>query len=242
MLLPIQGLLLVTAQRRLSARLARIYHAGLCRLLGLEVTVSGAPVSPHALFIANHCSYLDIPVFASTVHAAFVARHDIAGWPGINLLAALGRTVYAERRAVRSAGVRDAMHARLAAGDSLVLFPEGTTNNGVRLLPFRSALFGAVTGAGAGGASVPVQPAVIAYRRVGGLPMPRWLTPAFAWYGDMSLAPHLWGVLKLAPLRVEVTFLPEVSADDFPDRKALAQHCEERIAAALVAARREPHP
>ena len=120
LVIPLQLLLLATAQRRLASRLGRFYSAGLCRLLGLEVTVSGTPAVPHALFVANHCSYLDIPVVASTVAAGFVARHDIAGWPGINLLAALGRTVYAERKAARSADVRDAMHTRLASGDSLV--------------------------------------------------------------------------------------------------------------------------
>lgn len=242
MLIPLQAGLLLLAQRRAAAGLARFYSAGLCRLLGVQVSVSGAPVAPHALFVANHCSYLDVPVLASTVRAGFVARHDIAGWPGVNLLAALGRTVYAERRSVRSAGVRDAMRARLDAGDSLVMFPEGTTNNGVRMLPFRSALFASVDDAGAGSGGVPVQPAVIVYRRLGGLPMPRWLAPVVAWYGDMALAPHLWGVLKLAPLHVEVIFLPAVSAADFPDRKALARHCEESIATGLAAARREPHP
>lgn len=237
--IPVQAVLLALGRRRAATRFGSFYHAVLARCLGLRVTVGGAPRAPHALFVVNHCSYLDIPVFAGAVPAAFVARHDIAGWPGIGLLAALGRTVYADRRVARSGQVRDAMRARLAAGESLVMFPEGTTNDGVRMLPFRTSLFAAVDVDGPARETLRVQPAVITYLKVGGLPMPGWLRPTYAWYGDMPLVSHLWRVLKLARVEVRVTFLPAVDPAGFADRKVLARHCEAMIGAAYADTRRE---
>lgn len=241
--IPAQVVLIALGRKRAATRFGSFYHRGLARTLGLRVEIAGAPRARHALFIANHSSYLDIPVFAGAVPAAFVARHDIAGWPGIGLLAALGRTVYAERRVARSGAVRDAMRARLAAGESLVMFPEGTTNNGVRILPFRSSLFSAVDLEGPLREGLRVQPAVITYHRVGGMPIPGWMRPVYAWYGDMPLVSHLWRVLKLAPVNVRVTLLPAVDPAQFADRKALARHCEGMIASAYAAIRRQaPEP
>lgn len=105
----------------------------------------------------------------------------------------------------------------------LILFPEGTSNDGNRVLPFKSAFFAAAEGA------LPVQPVSIAYTRLDGLPMQRAFRPFYAWYGGMTLADHLFAALGLGNPTVDVIFHPPVSIADFHDRKALANHCHDVI-------------
>ncbi|MGE0258450.1 MAG: lysophospholipid acyltransferase family protein, partial [Alphaproteobacteria bacterium] len=158
-------------------------------------------------------------------------------------------SVFIDRRARTTAHQRDSIAARLAAGEALILFPEGTSGDGNRLLPFKSALFGvagqvsdasrrpAGRAVEAGGTdAVTVQPVSIAYTRLDGMPLGRGLRPFFAWYGSMSLAPHLWRMLGLGRLEVVVEFHPPTSLAACGSRKALARYCEERVAEGLASA------
>lgn len=223
---------------RAPRRLVRLWHRGCCRIAGLRVRVRGAPVaSDPALFVANHVSYLDIVVLGSLVDAGFVAKAEVAAWPLIGLLARIGRTVFVQRRAAHCAPQRNALADRLGAGDSLILFAEGTSSDGGRVLPFKSSLFAAVEQSPSDPA-VRVQPVTIAYVRLrGGLPIDYALRPLYAWYGDMALAPHLWAVLGLPGAVIEVRFHPPLVAAEFGCRKALARHAERQVADGLVAAR-----
>ena len=186
------------------------------------------------LFAANHVSYLDITVLGSLLDASFIAKTEVAGWPLFGWLARLQRSVFIDRRARSTAHQRDSIAARLAAGEALILFPEGTSGDGVRLLPFKSALFSVADHAAAG--AVTVQPVSIAYTRLDGMPLGRALRPFFAWYGAMSLAPHLWRMLGLGRLEVVVEFHPPTSLAVCGSRKMLARYCEERIAEGLAGA------
>lgn len=237
-LVPLVGVL--AGLRRVSAcrQVAWFFWRGAVRILGIEVVVRGAPCRDHPLlFVANHASYLDIIVLGSLVPAAFVAKQEVAGWPGIGFLAKLGRTVFIERRARRSKDQKDAMIGRLLRlGESLILFPEGTSNDGNRILPFKSALFSVAEVPRPDGRPLPVQPVSLAYTHVGGLPMGRGWRPYYAWYGDMDLAPHLWTVLGLGRVTVEVEFHPAVSLEEFGSRKSLSDHCHDVIGRAVVAA------
>jgi 1-acyl-sn-glycerol-3-phosphate acyltransferase len=218
--------------------LVRSWHRGCCIIAGLRLRVRGVPATGEpVLFVANHVSYLDIVVLGSLVDAGFVAKAEVARWPLIGQIARIGRTVFVERRSSCSAGQRDRIAARLAAGDSLILFAEGTSSAGSRVLPFKSALFAAAE-PGPRGAAVRVQPVTIAYARLRcGLPLDYALRPLYAWYGDMALAPHLWAVLGLPGAEIEVRFHTPVAASDFGSRKALAQHAEREVANGLAAAR-----
>ena len=100
------------------------------------------------LFAANHVSYLDITVLGSLLDASFIAKTEVAGWPLFGWLARLQRSVFIDRRARSTAHQRDSIAARLAAGEALILFPEGTSGDGNRLLPFKSALFSVADHAG----------------------------------------------------------------------------------------------
>ncbi|MFP6745153.1 MAG: 1-acyl-sn-glycerol-3-phosphate acyltransferase [Alphaproteobacteria bacterium] len=150
-------------------------------------------------------------------------------------LAKLQRAIFVERRANRSAGQRDVLAERLVAGDNLILFPEGTSNDGNRVLPFISALFSLAERPLDGGA-LTVQPVSIAYSKLGGMPMMRHMRPLFAWHGDMELAGHLWTLLGTGDITVVIEFHPPVTMDAFETRKALASHCHRVIAGGVSAA------
>ena len=241
-LMPVQALGLAL-RRRWVASFPRFYHRCCRRILGVEVCVIGVPAaSGPVLFAANHISYLDITVLGSLLAASFIAKTEVAGWPLFGWLARLQRSVFIDRRARSTAHQRDSIAARLAAGEALILFPEGTSGDGVRLLPFKSALFGVadrvagqVAHHGASG-GVTVQPVSIAYTRLDGMPLGRPLRPFFAWYGSMSLAPHLWRMLGLGRIEVVVEFHPPTSLAACGSRKVLSRYCEERVAEGLAGA------
>lgn len=244
LLIPAQALA-VALRSPLRHRIPLVYHGVCARILGFEVAVRGrmAAEGP-VLFVSNHCSYLDITVLGSLIPGSFVAKSEVAGWPFFGVLAKLQQTVFVERKA--RAGVerqRDELGARLDAGDSLILFPEGTSSDGNRTLPFKTALF-AVAARRIDGKPLTVQPVSIAPTRLDGIPMGFAFRPFYAWYGDMDLAPHLWTVFTLGGMTVEVEFHPPVTIDAFSSRKALADHCQRAVAAGVARAvsGREPLP
>ncbi|HLO77529.1 MAG TPA: lysophospholipid acyltransferase family protein [Magnetospirillum sp.] len=220
------------------SRYARAYFKVCNRLLGFHVVVRGVPVNPAkpVLYVANHASYLDILILGSVLDACFVAKAEVAGWPGFGFLARIANTVFVDRKRGATARERDQIANRLAAGDALILFPEGTSNDGNRVLPFKSSLFAVAQLTTAAGAPLPVQPVSVAYTRLDGRIMGRAFRPFYAWYGDMTLAGHLFQALGLGKPTIEVIFHPTVTIADFADRKALANHCHDVVSHGVVAA------
>jgi 1-acyl-sn-glycerol-3-phosphate acyltransferase len=218
-------------------RVALMWFRGVARLASLRIKVHGAPLGQTGtLYVCNHVSYLDIPVLAVLTDAAFVAKDDVKDWPLFGLCSKLYRTLFIRRDAREALGQRAEMAARLAAGDSLMLFPEGTSSDGIHVLPFKSALF-AVADAAPGADQPRVQPVSIAYTRYAdGRPLDRGLRALYAWYGDMTLLPHLVSVFGLRGAMVEVTFHTPVQARDFAGRKALAAHCHAKVAMGVTRA------
>jgi 1-acyl-sn-glycerol-3-phosphate acyltransferase len=196
------------------------------------------------LFVANHVSYIDIAVLGSLIAGSFIAKAEVARWPLFGWLAKLQRSVFVDRRVGSTAAQRDAMAQRLASGDALILFPEGTSGDGSRVLPFKSALFSAAQTPPPIG-PITVQPVSIAYTRLDGIPLGRLYRPFFAWYGTMALAPHMWRMLGLGTVEVAVEFHPPTCLADCGSRKALARYCHGRIAggvAAAISGRPQPVP
>jgi lyso-ornithine lipid O-acyltransferase len=232
LLLPLQ-ILAVNLPGRFKKRFPRFYHRSLWRPLGFEVRVHGSPsaVEP-TLFVCNHTSYLDITILGGLIEGSFVAKREVAGWPLFGLLAKLQRTAFIDRRRGASAEGRDNIAGRLADGDNLILFPEGTSSDGNRVLTFKSALFAAVDAS----RELPVQPVSIAYTGLDGMPLGRALRPFVAWYGDMELAPHLFELLGLGHATIDVVFHPPVAATAFASRKDLARHCHAAVAGGVAGA------
>ncbi len=169
--------------------------------------------------------------------AAFVAKLEVRSWPGIGLMAKLGGTVFVDRKRQKSGIQRDAIQNRLGhEGESLILFPEGTSGDGNRVLPFKSALFSVAEIRPENGNPLTVQPVSIAYTRLDGMPIGRMWRPYFAWYGDMELASHVWVAAGLGHVTVEVEFHPPVKIDMFGTRKTLAEHCQSVVRTGVVVA------
>jgi 1-acyl-sn-glycerol-3-phosphate acyltransferase len=210
------------------------YQRFLMRLFGLHVRVIGAPIQDRGvLMVGNHTSYFDILAIGGSVRVSFVAKSEVAGWALFGTFARLQRTVFVDRQhRSRTGEARDQIAARLREGDALVLFPEGTSDDGNRVLPFKSALMGAAeTDVGTGGrvVPVPVQPVSITYVGVHGLPMGREYRPLYAWYGDMDLVPHLWESLITGPADVVIEFHAPLTVDSAGGRKKLAPLVEEIV-------------
>lgn len=220
---------------------ARLYWAMLCRLLGLQVRVIGRPARRDGrpvVFASNHSSWLDILTLGGVLEGCFIAKEDVGRWPVIRTVARLGRTVFVSRRAANTGRERDAMRDRLDAGDNLILFPEGTSSDGSRVLPFRSVFFSVAEARtnGARPGSHPlaqrplIQPVSVVYDQLGGLPMGRASRPVFAWYGDMDLASHYWRLAQHRGLRATVLLHPPVDPAAYASRKALAQAMWQTVA------------
>ena len=233
----------VSLALRLPSRrtLPRLYHRIVLALIGVRVRVVGAPSPARPLLIvANHVSWLDICVLGSCVPLCFVAKAEVGRWPGVGLLARLQRTIFVDRTSRTATGkVAREMAARMNDGDPVVLFAEGTSSDGNRVLTFRSALIGAARqamgdkGEGEDGAGAAIQPLAIAYVRQNGLPLGRTGRPRLAWYGDMDLAPHLMEVLRRGAVDVELHFGAPL---DGTNRKAATLSAEKAARAMLAGA------
>lgn len=217
---PIQAVLLLLPGPA-KARFPVIYHRVAAWLIGLKVQVVGTPCRDRpVLFVSNHSSWLDIPVLGGVLDAAFVAKAEVGTWPVIRSLARLSRTVFVSRSRGATGQEAAAMRARMAAGDSLILFPEGTSNDGTRELPFRSSFFAVADGARL------IQPVSVVYDRLGGLPACRRDRPLFAWYGDMEIASHFWRLARRSGARVTVVLHEPFAPGRLPNRKALAAEAQ----------------
>lgn len=237
-LMPVQALL-VRSSPRLARKLPHWYHRQVCRVLGVRLKVEGkVETGRPVLLVANHTSWLDIPVLSAVAPVSFVAKDDVSRWPFVSKLARLQRSVFVdrERRSTVGASTSEIL-ARLNAGDAIVLFAEGTSSDGNRVLPFKTALFAAAKPpnrlAPEPSATV-VQTLSIVYTRLCGVPLGRADRPRVGWYGDMDMQSHAWQLLKSGPLDVEVRVGPPVSLDSFADRKELARHTEREVRANVV--------
>jgi 1-acyl-sn-glycerol-3-phosphate acyltransferase len=163
---------------------------------------------------------------SASASVSFVAKSEVVHWPLFGLMAKLQRSVFIDRsRRTAAAESAAVIRRRLRQGDALVLFPEGTSTDGNRVIAFKSALMGAVeldVGEDGHAEHVPVQPVSIAYVGFHGIPLGRETRPLFAWYGDMELLPHVWEALKTGPLDVVVEFHAPLKVGPGCGRKQIA--------------------
>ncbi|WP_149538344.1 lysophospholipid acyltransferase family protein [Siccirubricoccus phaeus] len=232
---PVQALLILLPGRPKVA-FARIYHRVLCALIGLRLQVVGTPSPARpVLFLPNHSSWLDILVLGAVLEACFVAKGEVATWPLVSWVARLGRTVFVTRSRGTTGREAEEMRRRMAAGDSLILFAEGTSSDGTRVLPFRSSFLGVAD------AACQVQPVSVVYDRLGGLPACRRDRPLFAWYGDMDIGSHFWRLARRSGTRATVLLHQPFAPETLPNRKALAA-ASWRIVSEGAAALRQNRP
>jgi len=219
--------------------IASNYYRVLCALLRIQVRVVGNPVRDRAvLFVSNHVSWVDIVVIGSITPVAFVAKRDVASWPLVGITAKMQRTVFVDRgRRHQTGDAVSEIVKRVASGTSVVLFAEGTSSDGNRVLPFRSALLGAIEDQ-SGGGSILMQPMAITYIGQHGLPMGRQHRPLVAWYGDLDFMPHIKAFIERGAVDALVTYGDPVPADLDMDRKAMSKRLEGTVRELLVTALR----
>lgn len=190
--------------------------------IGLDVRVEGQPVRRGVLYVANHVSWLDILALGGATHTAFVSKDDVGAWPLVGMLARIGGTIFIDRQSRRAArGQADQLAAALVSLEPIALFPEGTTGDGVSLLPFRPALFASVAPPPPG---IVVQPVTIDYGDA---------AVEICWTGDEDLGPNARKVLsRRGALACTLRFLPPLPPIE--DRKLLAAAAHREIAATLA--------
>ena len=241
-LLPFQ-LIGIAFDLRLQRSIPHFYHRILCALIGVRIREIGrqSTASP-ALILSNHVSWLDICVISALAPVVFVAKSEVARWPLFGWLARLQRTIFINRQARHQTGAATReIASRLLGGDAVVLFAEGTSSDGIRVLPFRSSLVGAVhhaLGDGTHHSHVTVQPMSLAYTGFDGLPVGRGLRERVAWYGDVELIPHLLHVLASGAIDVTVSWGEATAYDMAADRKAITRVSETSVRRMTIAALR----
>jgi lyso-ornithine lipid O-acyltransferase len=194
-------------------------------ILGLRLRVSGEQMSRRkGAVVANHASWLDIFVLNARKRVYFVAKSEVAGWPGISSLAKATGTVFINRDR-REAGAQVRMfRARLRAGHKLLFFPEGTSTDSRRVLPFKTTLFAAFFDERLR-REMHIQPVTLIYRAPAGRD-----ERFYGWWGDQPMGPHLLKVLAEAHNgEVELIYHEPVQVSEFDDRKALAAYCEQAV-------------
>jgi len=223
------------------------YHRILCAVIGIRVRQIGrrSPEFP-LLILANHASWLDIVVVTALTPAVFIAKREVATWPLFGQLAKLQRSVFIDReRRHKTGAATQEIAERLLGGDAVVLFAEGTSGDGNRTLPFRSALIGAVHHAIARSThhdTVTVQPLSLAYVGLSGLPISRASREHVSWYGDIDLIPHLIGVLRSGAIDVVASWGEPVAYGVSADRKEIARSAEAAVRRMTVGALRNTPP
>ena len=203
-----------------------IFHKLLLWLLSINVEYEGnyQRAKDCNFFVSNHLSYLDIPILGSIFPLRFVAKSEVQFWPVFGFLSKLAGTIFIKRKRSDSIIQKSKIFDLLSSGDKVCIFPEGTTSDGNRVLDFKSSSFSALENQ-----NFLIQPVIICYSDLNGIPINRWLRPVIAWYGDMDLKPHILKLVTLRSIKIKLIFIDPVCSTHFASRKNLSNYLEEKI-------------
>ena len=180
------------------------------------------------LYVANHISYLDILILGAFLKGLFVAKSEIKNWPLINKIADLGRTIFVYRSKISSIKEQvKILENYLEKKENLILFPEGTSSDGSKVLPFKSSLFSLTELKKF--QEYKVQPITISYSKIDGMPVEKKFRPFFAWFGNMDLISHAWKFLGLGFSEVDIKFHKPIKFKYFKNRKEASKVCQNII-------------
>lgn len=218
--------------RPITPHIAQFVCRNALRILGIGFCTSGELMHQHGAVVANHTSWLDIFALNARKRVYFVSKAEVARWPAIGWLARATGTVFIERNPKKAREQTEIFESRLKAGHKLLFFPEGTSTDGLRVLPFKTTLFAAFFSDHLRD-DVHIQPVSVIFHAPDG-ESDRF----YGWWGDMEFGPHL--LKTLAARRqgwVELIYHSPAKVSDFGDRKALAAHCENAVRNAHALAR-----
>tara|TARA_B110000971_G_C20036832_1_gene514811 strand:+ start:634 stop:1479 length:846 start_codon:yes stop_codon:yes gene_type:complete len=214
-----------------------LFFRSLLKIFGVRLRVAGPRPKPGTLVVANHISWFDILAIGAITPLSFIAKSDVKGWPLLGQLSLLQRTVFVDRRRGRHNKTDgDTLTQRLVGGDTMVIFAEGTSSDGIKVLPFKSTLFAGVERLAkleTSRAGVPVQAMTIAYRRVHDMAMGRRQRMGYAWLGEIGLASHFLFMLASAPITIEVMFHEPLPDEMKDQRKQMARTLHAQVKGGL---------
>ena len=204
------------------------YHKICLRIFGIKIKTFGkVSINSPILLISNHASYLDIIILGSLFKTSFIAKKEISKWPLLGILAKLQNTIFIDRRVSSLKNQENKIIKHLNEKKNLVIFPEGTSSDGNRVLPFKSSLFNIFKKNL--NSKILVQTITIVYKKINGIPMNRIERKNITWHSNMDLIPNIFNVLKKLSIEVEVIFNDEFLPSKEYDRKKIALHCWEKI-------------
>ena len=228
---------LLKVNKPLGFRFGRFYLSSWRKCIGHQLIIKGelSKASP-TLFVSNHSSYIDILVLGTFVPARFVAKKEVAKWPIMGWLATNQGTIYIDRSRNAISDGTEKLIEYLDQKESLILFPEGTTSDGCRILPFGSSFFDVAMKK-----NVVVQPITVTYAGWDRLPMPRVMRKVCGWFSpDVDMVSHLWAIAQWGTIQVVVDLHPPMNPQTFASRKDLAQASFKAVQTGLVNAFAKP--
>lgn len=231
----LQGLLMLFTKGQASYYMPLIWHRLCCLIFGIRVNVKGKiHRDAQTIYMSNHISYLDISALGSLIKASFVAKSEVEGWPLFGFLADLQQTAYIRRSRTKIAKEKNILLQRIDNGESLIIFPEGTSTSGFEVIPFKSSLFALAMGDGRD--NIYIQPITIRVAQVDGkLPETKNEQDIYAWPRDVDidLHHHLWRFAKTSGATLDVIFHEPLKASNFENRKILAKACYDSVSKGL---------
>ncbi len=201
------------------------FFRGLLSIMNFKITVEGEVSKRRPLLlVANHATYSDVFLIGSYVPVSFTPKREVRSWPVIGFLCVLADCVFVERKPSHMQEAREEMSAQLDDGKVVCIFPEGTTNDGIHIKPFKSGFFSL-----AEEHNLPVQPVTITYTHINGQPIPDALRDHVAWVGEATFFDHFLRLLGYRNVHVTIHFHQPQLLEDFEDRKALSGACQVMI-------------
>lgn len=229
--IPIQILIVTLFQGGAIYHIPYIWHNIIRSAFGIKLTIHGTPATDRqTLYMSNHLSYLDISVLGSLIKASFVAKSEVETWPLFGLLSKLQKTAFIQRVRTKIAEQKSMLETRIKNGESLIIFPEGTSTHGISVVPFKSSLFSLAHNDET--KNLWVQPITLRVITSNGKqPISLKDHEIYAWDrdDDTPLANHLWRFAKTTGAELEVIFHPPLKAHDFKNRKELAKACYDTV-------------
>lgn len=230
-----QIIILLFHKGKFSYILPQLTHRLICFIFRIKVRVEGQiSAQNQTIFLSNHISYLDIPVIGTFVRASFVAKKDVKGWPLIGQLSQLQQTGFISRESKDALIERDSLSGMIERNKSLIIFPEGTSTEGISVYPFKSSLFASFLDRS--NEDLLIQPFVIYVESINGKsPKSQEERDIYAWHINMEteMPAHLWRFAKSKGATIKLKFCPTILVKDFTDRKTLAKLCHETVSKEL---------
>lgn len=228
-IIPVQSVILLITKGPVSYICPRLWHKVICRAFGIKIETVGTPVTNRqTLYMSNHVSHLDITLLGSLVLASFVSKAAVEDWPVFGYLGSLQQTVYIKRKRTEAGVQKNVLQERINKGDSLIIFPEGTSTDGRDVLPFKSSLFSLAMDV----EDLCVQPVTIKIMSVDGKnPDAQEVRDIYAWHINMDtpLFTHMATFAKTRGAHIKVTFHEPLDPSQFKDRKELAKLCHDTV-------------